>query len=226
MAADLITQDEFLASTGQSLADLDATTGPPQVASAISAASSAVRAYCDRDFTLSSDAVQAPRQFRYEGNSVLDIDDATSVSAVSIISSPLNIARTLDASEWFASAVENPNGVLDQVELYTVLPWGRSPAMGFTQNMDQYPYRGAYPLIIEVTAVWGWPEIPIGVKQACTIAANFNVVQSDPSAISSEAIAGYSRSFNNPRQNSIQAFMQQIPLQAIAYLDPYVRWPI
>lgn len=224
--ADLVSLIDFLNTTGQTEASLDPDTGVPQVQHAIKAASAAVRSYTDRDFTLAADADQAPRQFRYGGAGTLEIDDATSVNSVKVVASQFTAERVLDTSEWFASAVENPDGVLDSLEFYTVFPaHAANPSMGFTYNADTIPWRGYYPLLIEVDAEWGWPEIPMNVQAATIIAANYNVVQSDPSALSSEAIAGYSRSFNNPRTTSrgYTAFVQQIPLQAIAYLDPYLR---
>lgn len=223
---DLVTLTDFLNTTGQTEASLDPNTGVPQIQNAIKAASAAVRSYCDRDFTLAADADQSPRQFRYEGAGFLEINDATAIHTVTVTASPFTTARVLDPSEWFASAVENPDGVLDQLEFYTVFPAHSSnPAMGFTYNADTIPWRGSYPLLIEVAADWGWPEYPELVRAATIITANYNVVQSDPSALSSEAIAGYSRSFNIPRTTSrgYTAFVQQIPLQAIALLDSYLR---
>lgn len=229
MATDLVTSDEFLAATGQTLDDLTPDVGLPQVEWAILSASAAVRSYTDRKFELQADADQSPRQFKYEGG-LLEIDDAQSVTSVSIATTPFAVGRTLDPVEWYASAIENPDGVFDTIELFTRLPFGTSsPAMGFTYNLDNYFARYG-PVIIEVDAVWGWPEIPQNVKAATVITANVDVVQSDPSALSAESIGGYSRSFSNvtsatggARSSRLQPYIQIIPIQAIALLDPYLR---
>lgn len=222
MAADLLTLNEYLDFTGQLMADQDAQ-DLAQIQAIISSASVSVRNYCDRRFELSADASQTPRSFRYTGGVLLDIDDATVVNTVSLAANQFQTGRVLDTSEWFATAVENPDGIMDNLELYTIIsPWSGagSPEMGFKNNLDNY---GAvpYPVLITVNAVWGWPEIPSNVKMAVVLAvADFT---SDTDAFNSEAIAGYSRSRSAARQGSALKPVEALPDRALALLDPYTR---
>lgn len=222
MSTDLITLDDYLASTGAVIADTDPAT-QSQITWAITAASQAVRSYVDRDFTLNADAVQAPRSYRYMGAHGLEIDDATSINSVSLAANQFQTGRVLDSSEWFASAIENPDGVLDSIELYTILsPWSGagSPEMGFQRNLDTY---GAvpYPVVMTVDAVWGWPAIPANVKEAVRLTVADYIA--DPSPYNSESIAAYSRSWSSSRTGASMRPINALPDRALSMLDPYLR---
>jgi hypothetical protein len=67
---------------------------------------------------------------------------------------------------------------------------------------------------VEVTAVWGWPEIPEDVQQAAVwTAAAF---AEDARQITSESIEGFSRSMNTLAPTAL-------PLRARDLLDQYRR---
>jgi hypothetical protein len=73
------------------------------------------------------------------------------------------VALTTD--QWQALPFDGP--VKDNLIIYSPAFHGMSREMGFTWNYDRYegPVGGAPPQI-EVTAVWGWAEIPEDVQQA------------------------------------------------------------
>lgn len=221
MAVDLITLTEYMTYTGTNPTDMDST-AQAQIGVAISAASQAIRSYTDRDFTLASQAVPGVRNFRYLGYDTIEIDDAMSVNTVSIAANQFQTGRTLDSTEWFASAIENPDGVLDSIELYTIFPWGGagSPEMGFQRNLDNYGFI-PYPVVIGVDAAWGWASIPANVKEACVLTvADYTT---DPSPYNAEAIAGYSRSWSSSRTGATIRPVNALPDRALSILDPYTR---
>lgn len=215
MLPDLITTDEYLTATGISVGDADV----DQIAWAISVASQTIRDYTDRDFVLTADAVSGTRNFVYQGNNELEIDDAVAVTQVAIAPTTFDTGRTLDPTEWYA--VVNKDGVIDHIELYTLFgARGRySPEMGFTRNLDTLPIID-YPVTLTITATWGWPEIPRNVKQAAVWgAADF---MSDPGPYNSESIANYSRSYIGARAASAMV-TNALPERALALLEAYNR---
>jgi hypothetical protein len=215
---DLIGVDDYLTATGQNADDLDL----GQVSWAISAASQTVRDYTDRDFVLVADADQAPRTFTYEGGSELETDDCTAVSQVQIAPTTFDSGRVMDPTEYFP--MKNKNGTIDTIELFTLFGRNRgsySPEMGFTRNLDTLPII-AFPIQLVVTATWGWPEIPLNVKQAMVWGtADF---LSDAGPYNSESIANYSRMVSSSRA-AVQ-IVNPFPERVLALLTPYVRWPI
>src|SRR5438270_9989731 len=165
MAADLLTYAEWIQATGRDAARVDADL-QAKAEWAITVASDAIRQYTDRDLTLNTDAVQGPRTFRYLGHGVLEIDDCTDIQQVEVASTPWSPAsRVLDSTEWIAASSSSNLPVIDYLELLTNLPLAGSPEMGFQRNVDRYGWR-PHPVEITVTATWGWPIIPAGVKQA------------------------------------------------------------
>jgi hypothetical protein len=222
MATDLITLNEYLQASGQKLADLELSE-QDQITWQITAASQTVRSFTDRDFTLSVDANQAPRQFRYYGAGTLDIDDASAITQVETVPIPsFSGSRVLDVTEWFAMPLET--GIYTYIELYSIfLPTGASPEMGFKQNLDNYPAI-PYPNMLKVTGTWGWPAIPMPVKQATVLTVQESL-RDDAGGYNSEAIAGYSVSRGISRATG-NLLVQAVPDQAAALLEPYSRWPV
>lgn len=220
---DLLTVTDYLTATGQNPSDVQAV-DQAQIEMAITDASDAIRSFCDRDFTLQTDAVQAPKQYRWRGGDSLEIDDATVVNSVSLVANQFNSGRMLSNTEWWASSVENPDGILDYIEFYTILPFGLSdPQMGFTWNADNYPgFFG--PVILSVDANWGWVRIPHRVRRAAVITTTAFVDEGDEE-YTAESIAGYSRSTIGSRSGTPRP-INALPNKAIALLDAYSRWPI
>lgn len=223
MPADLISLDFYLDSTGQAIADLD----PSQTAqyeTLIAVVSSAIRSYCDRDFTLADDTAPGVKTYRYRGHEMIEIDDARSVSQVAVASNNWTSGRILDQSEWFAMDVESP--VLTYLEIYSIFQWtGGSPLMGFNQNLDQYPVR-FYPTVVQVTADWGWDEIPMDVKQAAVISCNdfANNSSGQEAAYSSQSIASYSTTSST--RTALLMPESALPYKAQALLDKYAKWSV
>lgn len=220
MATDLITLNDYLDATGQNVVDLDPDT-TNQLTWAITVASNTVRKYCDRDFTLNADAVQGTRNFRYRGDNMLEIDDASAVNSVAITANQWSPGRTLDASEWIADDMNAE--VLSYLEIYSIAPWGSgSPQMGFKSNLDQYPMR-FYPTVMTVNAVWGWPEIPSDVQHALVITVlDFSNPNSGQLSTSqSQSIASYSTS--SSLRGAIVLPESALPYKAQALLDPYAK---
>lgn len=220
--ADLITLTEYLAYTDQAIGDLTSD-DITRINSTIASASESVRNFCDRNLALFTDEPQTPRQFRYEGYGSIEIDDCTSIASVSTVPTTFALARTLDPTEWFAQATGKPP-VIDYVEFYTrFLAIGASPEMGFKRNLDNYPWV-PYPTMVEVDAVWGWPTIPAIVKQATVWTCETYINFKGQSPYDSEAIASYSRSFNQfqPRSRNLMV-TQALPELAVAALQPFIR---
>lgn len=185
LSGDLISLDELKDALG---IPLNQTGQDDKLSQAISSASAAVVNYTDRDF--GSAGVTGDRIYQYDGSGYLEIDDATAVNSVTVITDGPEYA--VDATEWRAQPYN------DSVKTYIQL-LGRygvgSPEMGFTRNLDVYIAEGRYnflPTLVRVNAVWGWPYVPDDVKQAVVwIAASMS---EQPGLYVSESIEGYSRS--------------------------------
>ncbi len=93
---------------------------------------------------------------------------------------------------------------------------GMSPQMGFTRNLDQYPYFGVNrPNIVAVTATWGWPSIPVDIQQAVIWTA-LSIGNSPGEPYRSESIENYSRT-RGPEDAA-----DPIPARAKAILEQYI----
>ena len=213
MAADLITLQRLLDAENKIQADLEAQE-VRNYQNAIKAASSAVRAYTDRDFTLNESGVATARTFEYDDSGYIDIDDAQSVNSVSILLPYSAPTMSLSSSQWAAYPYEGP--IKDTITIYYPdFTYGMSREMGFTWNLDTYegPFGGPPP-IVEVTAVWGWAAIPEDVQQATVwIASAFS---EDDRSVTSESIDSYSRSMASMP-------LSALPLRARDLLDQYKR---
>ncbi len=217
MAADLLTISDYYAALGRDASELDADERA-RAQWSITAASNVIRGYCDRDLTLNTDAIQGSRSFRYYGHELLEVDDCTSVSQVSIASTPwAPVTRILDPSEWLSGPYNAT--IQTYIEMQTRLPFPASPEMGFKWNADRYGYR-PHPSILSVTAVWGWPDIPWDIKQA-TIWV-IGEIEASYLPYNQEAIENYSRTVQ-PRSAAGTAPPGAISVRAASLLDPYAR---
>lgn len=212
MAADLITLERLLDALNKVQTDLE----PQEVRkyqASIRGASTAVRAYTDRDFTLNASRTAKVRTFEYDESGYIDIDDAQTVSSVRIVFPYGGLPMSLTVDQWTALPYEGP--VYDNLIVYAPVFQGMSREMGFTWNYDTYDGpSGGPPPAVEVTAVWGWAEIPEDIQQATVwTAAAF---AEDARQVTSESIDSFSRSMNTLAPSAL-------PLRARELLDQYRR---
>ncbi len=211
MAADLITLDRLLDALNKLLVDME----PQEVEkyqAAIRSASAAVRAYTDRDFTPNASAVATTRTFEYDDSGYVDIDDCREVTSVSVTFPQGGFPIYLQTSQW--QALPFQGAVKDTLVIYSATFHAQSREMGFTYNLDRYEGALAMPPRVEITATWGWPEIPEDVQQATVwTAAAFT---EDARQITSESIESFSRSMNTLAPTAL-------PLRARDLLDEYRR---
>lgn len=192
--ADLITLDELKTALDVDFTD---TRKDDLYSGAITDASQAVLNFTERDF--GSGDVTETREFPYDGSGFLDIDDSSEITAVALVV-PNAPDVVLDPEVWSAQPAHRDDS---PVFTYLLLPEGYntypSVAMGFTRNYDSYVADHGYaqiPQTVKVTGTWGWPEVPADVKRA--VIWTVRDWAADPkgaSALQSESIAGFSRSW-------------------------------
>lgn len=216
--ADLLTLSEYKTYLGIDPTD---NRDDAQITALLAAASQAVRSYTDRKFEIAAGATT--RVFQYDGSGFLDIDDATAITKVETDAGVLGASPLyeLDVQEYTPMPYRESG--TDQPYYYLVIHSGRwlpaSPEMGFERNMDRLGYIERQPLI-SVTATYGWLAIPEDVKLATawTISSIKQEPQSDE--LSSEAISGFSRSWNRGIPTTVRL---ALPGNARDLLAPYVR---
>lgn len=198
--ADLITLAELKTARGETGTEND-----PRYTWLISVASALVRNYTGRDF--GSAQATEERSFQYDGSGYLDIDDASVITTVKFVDST-GVAndQVLTANQWFPQPPLRDDA---PVYWYLVLPGaprspGYSPEMGFTWNADIYYSENRFPStpqMVKVTGTWGWPTVPVDVKQAAIWAIEDWLGQDGGEGLTSEAIAGYARSWARGSQD-------------------------
>jgi hypothetical protein len=196
--ADLITVAEYKAFQGIDPTD---TRDDARLAALLPAISRLIRTFTGRQFDVTT-GIATARTFLYDNTGMLEIDDCTVVSGVSTDAGVAGQTYALDSSQWTAMPQDDSD-----VFYYLVVGggpfFGMSPEMGFNRNLDQYPLiqHNAY---MTVTATWGWTAIPEDVKLAAAWTAREALSRrGDSSAsLSSEAIAGYSRSWGGQAPTS------------------------
>lgn len=211
-ADDLITLDRLLDALNKIPADME----PQEIEkyeASITAASAAVRAYTDRKFELNTSAVATPRTFEYDDSDYIDIDDAQSITGVTVTFPYGGFPITLAGAQYSAYPYNSPIKWALVVYAPTFHPMSRE--MGFTYNLDTYDGpAGGPPPILEVTGVWGWDAIPADVQQATVWAAA--AFAEDARQITSESIDSFSRSMNTLAPTAL-------PLRSRDLLDQYRR---
>jgi hypothetical protein len=193
MAA-LITLAEYKAINGLKTTD---TTRDDQITASIPFVSAAVLSFTERDFA--APVVTEERIFEYDGSGYVDIDDAQTITAVSL-SIPSVADYPLDTEQWKAGPPRR-----DDSQMYYYLEmyagWGLrppSPEMGFTRNLDVLAAEGRWVgqrPAVKVTATWGWPTIPEDVKIAVAWTLRDWTAAPSGEGVTAEAIEGYSRSY-------------------------------
>ena len=203
--SEIITLSQLKEALGTPVSD---TTKDIKLTQAIKSASSAIRTYLDRDFGTS--VVTETRSYVYDGSGVLEIDDCVSGSITSVVVA----GRTVSTKEWL------PQPYRRSPVVYWLLlapAYGISPAMGFTWNLDTYYLYAnpvAYTITVDVTADWGWVEIPEDIQQAAIYTAA--AMAESPKPYVSQQYQSYSVQLPMP-------FNSAIPERAKALLDPYQR---
>lgn len=178
----------------------------------------AIEIWTARDFSVSA-GVALTRTFQYDGSGFLDIDDAVSVTGVTV-NVPNADPYVMDSMEWTAMPDNGP------VVYYLLIHggvnvFGISPEMGFERNLDQYPMRSYKPNTLTVTATWGWPEVPSDVKLATAWTIQDWTSKASAENLTAEAIEGYSRSWGAKGGGSSPALA--IPNRARDILAAYQR---
>lgn len=187
-----------------------------QYSNAIMAASTLVRSYTSLRFDITDElAVSAPKDFEYDGSGFLDIYEAQTIESVSSRAGYEGATTWLmNPYQWGAYPLNSP------VKFWLQLPQeffgaGISPEMGFTYNLDTLYYKyQTRPMIVTVTAIWGWPDIPEDVQQATIWTATAITETSKP--YTSESIEGFSRTRGSADDG------EALPERAKAALAPYM----
>ena len=217
----LITLEQLLRAKGQKEESLN----PGDVEryeQAIETASEACRTFTDRKF--GQKVYTASKQYEYEGNAYLDIDDCQKVEEVVFIFGEL---RTPITTFYYRALPQD-----GPPYTYLTIPhWAGiySPEMGFTKNLDvivkDHGWPGLIPLV-EIKGEWGWgQEIPPDVRQAVILTALDYTDAPEP--FISENIQGYSYTTairTGPGQNDL--LPTAIPGRAQDLLLPYTRFQI
>lgn len=219
--ADLLTLNELKAMLNIDPTD---TRKDAMYSAVIPPASDAIRAWTERDFGAAM--VTEMREFDYDGSGYLDIDDAAAITEVAF-TVPHGTDIVLDADEWRAQPSRRDDS---PVFWYVYMP-GRvgpvaaSPEMGFARNMDVYAAEGRYtsiPSIAKVTGQWGWPDVPGAVKLATVWTIVDWTSKPDAENLTSEAIAGYARSWGRNSAGGLTQAMA-IPNKARDILAQYQK---
>ena len=132
-----------------------------QLLSSVSAASSWVTAYCERDFNQADDATA--RVFNGSPGGVLNVDDISTITGL-VVKSDAGDDGTYE-STWASSdyQLEPLNGVVAGL---TGWPYTKIRFVETTYSWPKGRRTG-----FEVTARWGWPAVPEPVKRATMIQA-------------------------------------------------------
>lgn len=213
--ADLLTLSEYKA-----LMDVSDNENDTHITSLLPAMSRAIRSYTGRQFDVTT-GVATERTFEYDQSGMLDIDDCTSVTAVSTDAGIPSQTYALQDYEWTVMP-QDGSDVFYYILIHGGPFGGVSPEMGFKRNLDRYPMQRFKAPLVRVTAVWGWDEIPADVKLAAALSIN-ELVSTDAKdeGLTAEAIADWSRSWGGRGGNAVAALA--IPSRARDILANYQR---
>ncbi len=142
----------------------------------LSAASRAVEAFTGRQFNRTE--VASARRFRASDWHRVAVDDFHTIT---------DLAVTVDGVAWLTASVDpRPwNGVVNGQ-----IGW---PFFDLIAIDRHWPH--ARHATITVTARWGWPTVPEGVKQA-TLDVAVAMASASTGTVRSESVAGYSVTFD------------------------------
>lgn len=186
--ANVLTLNEYKTFTGMEPSDNREDT---RITALLPAATRAIVSFTGRSFDLISTGVATQRTFEYDGSGYLDIDDCTSISAVSTDAGVEGEDYALTSSEW--TAKPHSGEVYYYLVLHGSTRLGASPEMGFERNLDTIEPTYKLPQV-KVTAIWGWPSVPADVKLAAAWIIE-DAIAAPAGAPQAEAIEGFSRSW-------------------------------
>ena len=193
---DLLTLEELRTARGDSPDD---TSNDSEYAAIIPVVSKVISTYTGRDF--GSPLVTEERLFEYDGSGFLDIDDCTSISQVALSVPNVTPDTVIATDAWVAMPPRRDDSpTFYYIRLpQNIGPGYVSPEMGFKRNFDVY-YREHslldWPLMVKVTAQWGWPDVPEDVKAAAIFTVgDWLAGEQGGDDLTSESIEGFSRSW-------------------------------
>jgi len=171
-----------------------------RLAEAITAASRGVDKFCGRQFNLA--AAPTARKYKPFSHATVHVDDFVSITSLKTDDSNVGtFGSTWSTVDYETSPL---NGVVDGEPGW---PFWRIEAVG----SRCFPcFRRA---TIEVTAVWGWAEIPAAVKEATLIAAEeIFKLRDTPFGIGGYGDFGIVRVRDNPFTSRMLAKYQRNPV--------------
>lgn len=191
--ADLLTVNEYKTAVSIPLSE---TGQDAKIAQAVTWASTATRNYTGRDFATAEDLAATTRRYRYDGSGFLQVDDLVTGSVEGIAVDGLDLP-----ADTYLVEPSDPNF---PVQFWIELPpgYGISPEMGFMRNLDRLSeFRRQRFSFVDVTARFGWAEVPGDVKQAMVwITASF---LDNPRPVVSKSVADVSYTYPNPNNDLI-----------------------
>lgn len=176
-----------------------------------------IRSFTGRDFGVA--AATETRNFEYDGSGFLDIDDASAITAVSLVVPGLG-DYVLTTDQWYAAPSPRDDA---PVFYYIVLQSSSAhPRVDdFLRNIGETPPASR---TVKVTGTWGWPTVPGDVKLAAIWTVQDWSSKPSGEGLSAEAIEGYSRSWGSRSGGGTQALA--IPNRArdilVRYMKQYV----
>lgn len=202
MATELVSLDDLKVALNIDPTDIER---DDRLQQALENAAAAIVNYCDRDFA--SSEVTEERAFNYDGSGILEIDDCQLGSITSV-----KVNDVVQSSTLYSAEPDRRSPVHYWLQLQ---PFNMSPAMGFTYNLDTLWWKaGTLQQVVKVTAMWGWPAVPLDVKQAAIwTAAAF---AESPKPYISQSFESYSVQLETP-------LVDAIPARAETLLKPYQR---
>lgn len=179
---------------------IDDTVDDDQITLAITAASRAIDEHCNRQFgTVSAAAARyyTARWSRTYCDYVVEIDDLQSMSQFAI-------AHDSDASGAYATAITG----------YTLLPRNAASLGEVWTEIRLHNAGSSAEEAIQVTAKWGWTNVPDPVKQAALMQASRVFSRRE----SPYGVAG------SPQTGSEVRLMAKVDPDVKVVLAPFKRW--
>lgn len=212
---DLITLADFRLAQGTDVTD---TRDDAKWTQWISFASDAIRAYTGRDFGAA--VVTEERTFEYDGSGFVDIDDASVITAVTLVPGFGAADIVLTTDDWYGGPIRR-----DDAPLFTYVKLTNSgyvsPEMGFNRNLDVYFRDHRFdpsPRLVKVNGTWGWASTPGDVQMAAIWTLQDWESRDGGDGLTAESIEGYSRSW---AARGAQSAAMAIPDRARDLLSNY-----
>jgi hypothetical protein len=203
-AGAILTLDEY--NTRRELTEAS-TERDEATSAAIAAAEDAVLQHTGRDFTQPAGA--ETRSYVYDGSGILEVDDFTNATAVTIDGAAQSGGWTAGPREGNTFYWIDFGGVRRE-----------SPEMGFMRNLDTLAARtGRYRSTVNVTAEFGWPgDAPASVKQAVVwLVDEMRKSTGNQGDVQAEAIADLNYVYQRINEHS------SMPARVLALLEPFRR---